>query len=127
MSASDRLATPQLLRRATGTPPVPHTVSSGFAKGSRFLAGGGSPALTPMRPPGNLALPAVAHRRDHATPLAHAPRLGLRIAEVPRPKLPRRSGRSPLHAASDGRRMPRTPIAERTGARRSTPVGVGKR
>ncbi|TJZ58929.1 hypothetical protein FCH28_01885 [Streptomyces piniterrae] len=40
--------------------------------------------------------------------------------------LPRRGGRSHLHAVSDGRRVPRTLIAERPCARRSTPVGVGK-
>ncbi|GAA5016772.1 hypothetical protein GCM10025734_66760 [Kitasatospora paranensis] len=36
--------------------------------------------------------------------VAHALRSGLRIAEVPSLELPRRSGRSHLHAVSDGRR-----------------------
>lgn len=37
--------------------------------------------------------------------VVHALRAGLRIAEVPSLELPRRSGRSNLHAVSDGRRV----------------------
>ncbi|GAA2121607.1 hypothetical protein GCM10009759_71490 [Kitasatospora saccharophila] len=48
--------------------------------------------------------------------VAHALRSGLRIAEVPSLELPRRSGRSHLHAVSDGRRVLRTLLAERPGA-----------
>ncbi|MFI1519917.1 glycosyltransferase family 2 protein [Kitasatospora cineracea] len=48
--------------------------------------------------------------------IAHALRSGLRIAEVPSLELPRRSGRSHLHAVSDGRRVLRTLLAERPGA-----------
>jgi glycosyltransferase involved in cell wall biosynthesis len=49
--------------------------------------------------------------------IAHALRSGLRIAEVPSLELPRRSGRSHLHAVSDGRRVLRTLLAERPGTR----------
>ncbi|MEU6174168.1 glycosyltransferase family 2 protein [Streptantibioticus parmotrematis] len=59
--------------------------------------------------------------------IAHALRSGLRVAEVPSLELPRRSGRSHLHAVSDGRRVLRTLIAERPGARRSSPLEAGKR
>ncbi|MEV7177129.1 glycosyltransferase family 2 protein [Kitasatospora sp. NPDC093679] len=59
--------------------------------------------------------------------IAHALRSGLRIAEVPSLELPRRSGRSHLHAVSDGRRVLRTLIAERPGARSAAPVAVGER
>ncbi|GAB7035137.1 glycosyltransferase family 2 protein [Streptomyces sp. NPDC021749] len=59
--------------------------------------------------------------------IAHALRLGLRVAEVPSLELPRRSGRSHLHAVSDGRRVLRTLLAERPGGRRSAPLGAGKR
>ncbi|MEV5437076.1 glycosyltransferase family 2 protein [Streptomyces sp. NPDC052682] len=48
--------------------------------------------------------------------VAHALRSGLRIAEVPSLELPRRSGRSNLHAISDGRRVLRTLLSERPGA-----------
>lgn len=48
--------------------------------------------------------------------IAHALRSGLRIAEVPSLELPRRSGRSNLHAVSDGRRVLRTLLSERPGA-----------
>lgn len=48
--------------------------------------------------------------------IVHALRSGLRIAEVPSLELPRRSGRSNLHAISDGRRVLRTLLAERPGA-----------
>ncbi|GGW96644.1 glycosyltransferase family 2 protein [Streptomyces lomondensis] len=47
--------------------------------------------------------------------IAHALRSGLRIAEVPSLELPRRSGRSNLHAISDGRRVLRTLLSERPG------------
>ncbi|MFF8511029.1 glycosyltransferase family 2 protein [Streptomyces sp. NPDC015492] len=60
--------------------------------------------------------------------IVHALRSGLRIAEVPSLELPRRNGRSNLHAISDGRRVLRTLLSERPGGRpapapqeRSTP------
>ncbi|MFE0458483.1 glycosyltransferase family 2 protein [Kitasatospora sp. NPDC058965] len=59
--------------------------------------------------------------------VAHALRKGLRIAEVPSLELPRRSGRSHLHAVSDGRRVLRTLIAERPGARPAQTKAVGER
>ncbi|WP_243639026.1 glycosyltransferase family 2 protein [Streptacidiphilus pinicola] len=49
--------------------------------------------------------------------IAHALRSGLRVAEVPSLELPRRNGRSHLHAVSDGRRVLRTLVAERPRAR----------
>ncbi|EGX57294.1 glycosyl transferase family protein [Streptomyces zinciresistens K42] len=49
--------------------------------------------------------------------IAHALCSGLRIAEVPSLELPRRSGRSHLHAVSDGRRVLRTLLSERPGTR----------
>ncbi|THA25791.1 glycosyltransferase family 2 protein [Streptomyces sp. RKND-216] len=52
--------------------------------------------------------------------IVHALRSGLRIAEVPSLELPRRSGRSNLHAVSDGRRVLHTLLAERPGARPRT-------
>jgi glycosyltransferase involved in cell wall biosynthesis len=55
--------------------------------------------------------------------IVHALRSGLRIAEVPSLELPRRSGRSNLHAISDGRRVLRTLLSERPGAR---PVPAGR-
>ncbi|GAA2748163.1 MULTISPECIES: glycosyltransferase family 2 protein [Kitasatospora] len=58
--------------------------------------------------------------------IAHALRSGLRIAEVPSLELPRRSGRSHLHAVSDGRRVLRTLIAERPGVRTAAPHAVGE-
>ncbi|MGC9541906.1 glycosyltransferase family 2 protein [Streptomyces sp. UG1] len=48
--------------------------------------------------------------------IAHALCSGLRIAEVPSLELPRRSGRSNLHAISDGRRVLRTLLSERPRA-----------
>ena len=54
--------------------------------------------------------------------IVHALRCGLRIAEVPSLELPRRSGRSNLHAISDGRRVLRTLLSERPGAQ-SAPAG----
>jgi glycosyltransferase involved in cell wall biosynthesis len=59
--------------------------------------------------------------------VAHALRAGLRIAEVPSLELPRRNGRSHLHAVSDGRRVLRTLLAERPGARSAEPVAVAER
>ncbi|AUG81112.1 glycosyl transferase [Kitasatospora sp. MMS16-BH015] len=59
--------------------------------------------------------------------IAHALRSGLRIAEVPSLELPRRSGRSHLHAVSDGRRVLRTLLAERPGARSAALHAVGER
>ncbi|MEU6528924.1 glycosyltransferase family 2 protein [Streptomyces sp. NPDC046928] len=56
--------------------------------------------------------------------IAHALCSGLRIAEVPSLELPRRSGRSNLHAVSDGRRVLRTLLSERPSAR-SAPVPRG--
>jgi hypothetical protein len=55
--------------------------------------------------------------------IAHALRSGLRIAEVPSLELPRRSGRSNLHAISDGRRVLHTLLTERPAAQsgRSSP------
>jgi glycosyltransferase involved in cell wall biosynthesis len=45
-----------------------------------------------------------------------AVRAGLRIAEVPSLELPRRSGRSNLHALSDGMRVLRTVLADRSAS-----------
>ncbi|MFJ9951514.1 glycosyltransferase family 2 protein [Kitasatospora sp. NPDC091207] len=59
--------------------------------------------------------------------IAHALRSGLRIAEVPSLELPRRSGRSHLHAVSDGRRVLRTLITERPGARSSASASAEER
>lgn len=59
--------------------------------------------------------------------VAHALRSGLRIAEVPSLELPRRNGRSHLHAVADGRRVLRTLLAERPGARPAAPVAAGER
>jgi len=58
--------------------------------------------------------------------IAHALRSGLRIAEVPSLELPRRSGRSHLHAVSDGRRVLRTLITERPRARSTAAAAVRK-
>ncbi|MFF7639454.1 glycosyltransferase [Streptomyces canus] len=55
--------------------------------------------------------------------IVHALRSGLRIAEVPSLELPRRSGYSNLHAISDGRRVLRTLLSERPGARSAASVG----
>ncbi len=59
--------------------------------------------------------------------IAHALRSGLRIAEVPSLELPRRNGRSHLRAVADGRRVLRTLLAERPGARPSEPPGTEQR
>jgi glycosyltransferase involved in cell wall biosynthesis len=56
--------------------------------------------------------------------IVHALRSGLRIAEVPSLELPRRNGRSNLHAITDGRRVLRTLISERPGAH-SSAASVG--
>lgn len=133
-----------------------HFLDNGFdfVKGSRFIAGGGSLDITPVRRLGNLVLLAAvnhlydatltdlcygfcAFRRDFLDDLdlhssgfeietemiAHALRSGLRIAEVPSLELPRRSGHSHLHAISDGRRVLRTLLSERPGARTAAPAG----
>ncbi|WP_370062066.1 glycosyltransferase family 2 protein [Streptacidiphilus sp. MAP5-3] len=125
-----------------------------FVKGSRFVAGGGSQDLTPVRALGNRALLVAVKALYHASltdlcygfcafrrsfldsldlhapgfeieteMIAHALRSGLRVAEVPSLELPRRHGRSHLHAIADGRRVLRTLVAERprTG-RRETPT-----
>ncbi|WP_328806136.1 glycosyltransferase family 2 protein [Streptacidiphilus fuscans] len=125
-----------------------------FVKGSRFVAGGGSQDLTPIRSLGNRALLTAVKALYHASltdlcygfcafrrsfldaldlhapgfeieteMVAHALRSGLRVAEVPSLELPRRNGRSHLHAIADGRRVLRTLVAERprTG-RRETPA-----
>jgi glycosyltransferase involved in cell wall biosynthesis len=135
-----------------------HFLDNGFdfVKGSRFIAGGGSLDITPIRRLGNqVLLAAVNHlydarltdlcygfcafRRDFLDDLdlhssgfeietemiAHALRSGLRIAEVPSLELPRRSGRSNLHAISDGRRVLRTLLSERPGARPARRAGRG--
>ncbi|MEU9169724.1 glycosyltransferase family 2 protein [Streptomyces sp. NPDC048420] len=125
-----------------------------FVKGSRFVAGGGSLDITPIRRMGNHVLLAATNRLYHASltdlcygfcafrrsfldqldlhaagfeieaeMIAHALRSGLRIAEVPSLELPRRNGRSNLHAISDGRRVLRTLLSERPGARSSTARG----
>lgn len=59
--------------------------------------------------------------------VAHALRSGLRIAEVPSLELPRRNGRSHLHAVADGRRVLRTLLAERPGAGIPAPAGTEQR
>lgn len=59
--------------------------------------------------------------------IAHALRSGLRIAEVPSLELPRRSGRSHLHAVSDGRRVLRTLLAERPGGSGTARHATGER
>ncbi|MER5866311.1 glycosyltransferase family 2 protein [Kitasatospora sp. NPDC002040] len=59
--------------------------------------------------------------------IAHALRSGLRIAEVPSLELPRRSGRSHLHAVSDGSRVLRTLLAERPGGRGAALHATGER
>jgi len=46
---------------------------------------------------------------------------------VPSLELPRRSGRSHLHAYADGRRVLRTLITERPGARPQEAPGTGER
>ncbi|GGK84672.1 glycosyltransferase family 2 protein [Streptomyces flaveus] len=127
-----------------------------FVKGSRFMAGGGSLDITPIRRLGNQVLLAAVNHLYHTSltdlcygfcafrrsfledldlhssgfeieteMIAHALRSGLRITEVPSLELPRRSGRSNLHAISDGRRVLHTLLSERPGprsapARRST-------
>lgn len=55
--------------------------------------------------------------------IAHALRSGLRIAEVPSLELPRRSGRSNLHAISDGRRVLRTLLSERPNGHSAPAAG----
>jgi glycosyltransferase involved in cell wall biosynthesis len=113
-------------------------LSHGFdlVKGSRFMGGGNSLDITPLRRIGNWALMRLVNRLNHThlTDLCYgfcafhrryldhlgltstgfeieaeitvsAVRAGLRIAEVPSVELPRRSGRSNLHAIRDGLRV----------------------
>lgn len=114
-----------------------------FTKGSRFMAGGQSLDITPIRHFGNWGLMELVNRlfRVHYTDLCYgffalrrvfldsleldsmgfeietqivlrAQTKGLRIAEVPSVELPRRNGRSDLHAGRDGLRILRTIFAE---------------
>lgn len=138
----------------TEIPHYLHFLENGydFVKGSRFVEGGGSLDITPIRRMGNHVLLVAANLLYHACltdlcygfcafrrsfleqldlhavgfeieteMVVHALRSGLRIAEVPSLELPRRSGRSHLHAISDGRRVLRTLISERPAAQPSTP------
>jgi glycosyltransferase involved in cell wall biosynthesis len=115
-----------------------------FVKGSRFVGGGGSLDITPLRRAGNRGLLTFAnhlfdsqftdlcygffafrrcyldHLELHSTGFEIETELtiracvaGLRIGEVPSLELPRRSGRSNLHAFQDGSRVLRTLIDER--------------
>jgi glycosyltransferase involved in cell wall biosynthesis len=136
----------------TEIPHYLHFLQNGydFVKGSRFVEGGGSLDITPIRRLGNQMLLAAVNRLYHASltdlcygfcafrrsfldqldlhatgfeieteMIVHALRSGLRIAEVPSLELPRRNGRSNLHAITDGRRVLRTLISERPGAHSS--------
>ncbi|MBF0662593.1 glycosyltransferase family 2 protein [Rhodococcus sp. DT1] len=118
-----------------------HFLTNGydFVKGSRFIVGGGSLDITPIRRLGNRFLLRVFntlydaeltdlcygfcafHRRYldllslsapgfeiEAEMVVHAMQGGLRIAEVPSLEMPRRSGKSNLHAIRDGVRVLRT-------------------
>lgn len=120
-----------------------HFLANGydFAKGSRFIGGGGSLDITPFRRLGNRFLLAVFnslydtdltdlcygfcafHRRylEHlalsatgfeieAEMVVRAMQAGLRIAEVPSLEMPRRAGKSNLHAIRDGVRVLRTVV-----------------
>jgi glycosyltransferase involved in cell wall biosynthesis len=120
-----------------------HFLANGydFAKGSRFIGGGGSLDITPFRRLGNRFLLAVFnslydtdltdlcygfcafHRRylDHlalsatgfeieAEMVVRAMQAGLRIVEVPSLEMPRRAGKSNLHAVRDGTRVLRTVV-----------------
>ncbi|HEY9263185.1 MAG TPA: glycosyltransferase family 2 protein, partial [Mycobacterium sp.] len=120
-----------------------HFLANGydFAKGSRFIGGGGSLDITPFRRLGNRFLLAVFnslydtdltdlcygfcafHRRylEHlalsatgfeieAEMVVRAMQAGLRIAEVPSMEMPRRAGKSNLHAIRDGVRVLRTVV-----------------
>ncbi|WP_308286486.1 glycosyltransferase family 2 protein [Streptomyces griseorubiginosus] len=140
----------------TEIPHYLHFLQNGydFVKGSRFVEGGGSLDITPIRRLGNQMLLAAVNRLYHASltdlcygfcafrrsfldqldlhatgfeieteMIVHALRSGLRIAEVPSLELPRRNGRSNLHAITDGRRVLRTLISERPGAH-SSAAGV---
>jgi glycosyltransferase involved in cell wall biosynthesis len=116
-----------------------------FVKGSRFIGGGGSLDITPIRKLGNRGLLLVANlcfdvqmtdlcygffgfRRKYLDHLdlssagfeieteltVRAVCAGLRIAEVPSLEHPRRSGRSSLRSFSDGYRVLRTLMSERS-------------
>lgn len=120
-----------------------HFLANGFdfAKGSRFIGGGGSLDITLFRRLGNRFLLAVFnslydtdltdlcygfcafHRRylDHlalsatgfeieAEMVVRAMQAGLRIVEVPSLEMPRRAGKSNLHAVRDGFRVLRTVV-----------------
>lgn len=115
-----------------------------FVKGSRFIAGGGSLDITPLRRLGNSVLLrtfnllyrteltdlcygyCAFHRRylDHlgltatgfeieAEMTVRASQAGLRIAEVPSLEMPRRAGKSNLHAVRDGIRVLKTVLEGR--------------
>jgi glycosyltransferase involved in cell wall biosynthesis len=116
-----------------------------FVKGSRFIGGGGSLDITPVRKLGNRGLLLIANmffdvqmtdlcygffgfRRKYLDHLdlssagfeieteltVRAVCAGLRIAEVPSLEHPRRSGRSSLRSFSDGYRVLRTLMNERS-------------
>jgi glycosyltransferase involved in cell wall biosynthesis len=119
-----------------------------FTKGSRFMGGGNSLDITPIRGLGNWGLTKLVNvlfkarftdlcygffavRRIFLDALdlsstgfeieteivLRAERKGLRIAEVPSVELPRRNGRSNLHAGKDGIRVVRTILAEYRASR----------
>jgi glycosyltransferase involved in cell wall biosynthesis len=119
-----------------------------FTKGSRFMGGGNSLDITPVRGLGNWGLTQLVNvlfkarftdlcygffavRRIFLDALElsstgfeieteivlRAERKGLRIAEVPSVELPRRNGRSNLHAGKDGMRVLRTILAEYRASR----------
>jgi glycosyltransferase involved in cell wall biosynthesis len=119
-----------------------------FTKGSRFMGGGNSLDITPIRGLGNWGLTQLVNvlfkarftdlcygffavRRIFLDALElsstgfeieteivlRAERKGLRIAEVPSVELPRRNGRSNLHAGKDGIRVLRTILAEYRASR----------
>ena len=119
-----------------------------FTKGSRFMGGGNSLDITPIRGLGNWGLTKLVNvlfkarftdlcygffavRRIFLDALElsstgfeieteivlRAERKGLRIAEVPSVELPRRNGRSNLHAGKDGIRVLRTILAEYQASR----------
>lgn len=63
---------------------------------------------------------------NDAEMIAHAVRSGLRIAEAPSLQLPRGHGRPHLHAGSDGRRVLKVLLAERSGVRSPVPAATGE-
>jgi len=97
-----------------------HFLTNGydFVKGSRFIGGGGSLDITRLRRLGNRFLLGVFNSLDDADltepeMTVRAMQAGLRIAEVPSLELPRRSGKSNLHAIRDGSRVLRTVLRGR--------------